>query len=350
MSNLNETIESIKPVDKSPEKSIQAHLDDLTKPRGSLGRLEEIAMRYCLITGTDKPVMGKKKVFSFAGDHGVAAEGVSAFPAEVTPQMVMNMLFGGAAINVLARHAGAELGVVDIGVAVPVEGEGLIKRKVKAGTDNMAVGPAMSVEEAGNAIEVGIELACQAVDDGVTLLGTGDMGIANTTPSTALFSAYLDIPVEDITGRGTGIDDTALKNKIEVIKRALDVNRDRMETPLDIMAAVGGLEIAGICGLVFGAASRSVPVVVDGFISTAGAVAACAMNENVKDYIFYSHMSQEKGHRKIIEKLGVRPILDLDLRLGEGTGGALAMTVIDAAIKIYNEMATFSSAGVSEKE
>ncbi|OVE73754.1 nicotinate-nucleotide--dimethylbenzimidazole phosphoribosyltransferase [bacterium B17] len=348
MTKLELTIDAIKPVDKSLESEIQAHLDDLTKPQGSLGQLEKLAMQYCLVRQTKTPEPPKKKIFTFAGDHGVAAEGVSAFPQEVTPQMVFNMLAGGAAINVLADHAGAELDVVDIGVAAELDGEGLISRKVKPGTDNFVEGPAMSIEEATAAVEVGIELAEAAIADGITLLGTGDMGIANTTPSTALYSAYLDIPVEDITGRGTGINDDQLNNKAEVIKKALEVNKDLLTDPLSILAAVGGLEIAGICGLILGAAANNVPVVVDGFISTAGAVAAIQMKPEVRDYLFFSHMSQEKGHRVIIEHIAARPVLDLDLRLGEGTGGALAMTVVDAGIKIYNEMATFSGAGVSE--
>ncbi len=350
MSKLQQTLEAIKTVDKSLEPEIQAHLDDLTKPKGSLGRLEELAMQYCLATKNVKPELPKKKIFCFAGDHGVADEGVSAFPQEVTPQMVFNMLAGGAAINVLARNAGAELAVVDMGVASELEGEGLISRKVKAGTENMAKGPAMTVEEAIKAVEVGIELAEGAVADGFTLLGTGDMGIANTTPSTALYSVYLGITVKDITGRGTGIDDDQLKVKIDVIERALDVNRHLLTDPINILAAVGGLEIAGICGFILGAAANNIPVMVDGFISTAGAVTAMQMKTEVRDYLFFSHMSQEKGHRVIMEHIEARPVLDLDLRLGEGTGGALAMTIVDASVKIYSEMATFSSAGVSEKD
>lgn len=346
---LEETIDNIKPSDKSIKQNIQAHLDDLTKPQGSLGRLEEIAMQYCLITQTAKPQPIKKKIFCFAGDHGVADEGVSAFPKEVTPQMVMNMLAGGAAINVLARHANADLAVIDMGVASSVDIPGLIAHKIKNGTDNIAKGPAMSIEDATKAIEAGIALAETAADEGINLIGTGDMGIANTTPSTALYSAYLNIPVEDITGRGTGINDAALQHKIDIIKKALEVNKGLLTSPLNILAAVGGFEIAGICGLILGAASRNIPVVVDGFISTAAAVAAFQIKPEVRDYLFFSHMSQEKGHRVIMNNIGARPVLDLDLRLGEGTGAALAMTIIEASIKIYNEMATFSSAGVAEK-
>lgn len=351
MKKHEQTIQSIKPLNRTIEPQIKAHLDDLTKPQGSLGRLEELALRYALIRGTAKPTLGLKRIYCFAGDHGVADEGVSAFPKEVTPQMVMNMLAGGAAINVLARHAGAQLTVVDMGVAAPLDNApGLCRRKIRAGTDNIARGPAMTQAEAEAALAAGIELAETAAQEGVTLLGTGEMGIANTTPATALFSAYLGCSVETITGRGTGIDDARLTHKVEVIRKALEVNRASLGDPLSILAALGGFEIAGIAGLVLGAASKSIPVVVDGFISTAGAVAAAALCPAARDYMFFSHLSNEKGHRTIIQALKVRPVLDLDLRLGEGTGGALAMTLIEASLKIYNEMATFSGAGVSQKD
>jgi nicotinate-nucleotide--dimethylbenzimidazole phosphoribosyltransferase len=274
--------------------------------------------------------LGKKRIVTFAGDHGVAAEGVSAFPSEVTPQMVYNMLGGGAAINVLTRHIGADLQVVDIGVADPLEGaSGLVRKKVKAGTDNISTGPAMSEEEAIQAIQVGVELANGAADDGVALLGTGEMGIANTTPSSALYASLIPCSVVEVTGRGTGIDDDRLQNKIKVIERSLAVNVQLFSNPLSTLAAVGG---------------------VDGFISSAAALVAMRLGESVSDYLFFSHCSAEAGHRTFFERLGIRPILDLDLRLGEGTGAALAMQVIEAAVKIYNEMATFDSAGVSGKD
>lgn len=350
MKKHEQTIRTIHPLDHTTEPKVQAHLDDLTKPQGSLGRLEELAMRYCLIQGTPQPKLGRKRICCFAGDHGVAAEGVSAYPKEVTPQMVANMLAGGAAINVLTRHVNAELVVVDMGVASPLENApGLCRRKIRGGTDNIAVGPAMTRAEAEAAIAVGIELAEAAAGDGVTMLGTGDMGIANTTPATALLAAYLGCPVEDITGRGTGIDDQKLAHKIEVIQRALAVNRARLSDPTETLAALGGFEIAGIAGLVLGAAANRLPVVVDGFISTSGAVAACALCPKARDYLIFSHLSLERGHRVIMQALGARPVLDLDMRLGEGTGAALAMSIIEAAVKIYNEMATFSGAGVSQK-
>jgi nicotinate-nucleotide--dimethylbenzimidazole phosphoribosyltransferase len=351
VNRLKSILDAITPVDRSLESEIRAHLDNLTKPPGSLGFLEDLATSYCLMTGTTTPRLGKKRIVTFAGDHGVAAEGVSAFPSEVTPQMVYNMLGGGAAINVLTRHVGADLQVVDIGVADPLEGaSGLVRKKVKAGTDNISAGPAMSEEEAIQAIQVGVDLANSAADDGVTLLGTGEMGIANTTPSSALYAALIPCPVIEVTGRGTGIDDAKLQNKIEVIERSLTVNGHMLQNPLSTLAAVGGLEIAGICGLILAAAGRKLPVVVDGFISSAAALVAMRFSTLVADYLFFSHCSAEAGHRTFFDKLAIRPILDLDLRLGEGTGGALAMQVIEAAVKIYNEMATFDSAGVSGKD
>ncbi|UCG21324.1 MAG: nicotinate-nucleotide--dimethylbenzimidazole phosphoribosyltransferase [Deltaproteobacteria bacterium] len=351
MESLLPILDAITPVDRSLEAKIRAHLDNLTKPVGSLGFLEDLAANYCLMTGNITPQLGKKRIVTFVGDHAVAAEGVSAYPSEVTPQMVYNMLAGGAAINVLTKHIGADLQVVDIGVANPLEGaSGLLRRKVKAGTDNMSRGPAMTQEEAIQAILVGVELAHAAADDGVTLLGTGEMGIANTTPSSALYASLIPCPVIEVTGRGTGIDNTRLRHKIKVIERSLEVNANLLSDPLSTLAAVGGLEIAGICGLILAAAAKKLPVVVDGFISSAAALVAMRLSESVLDYLFFSHCSAEAGHRTFFERLGIRPILDLDLRLGEGTGAALAMHVIEGAVKIYNEMATFDSAGVSGKD
>jgi nicotinate-nucleotide--dimethylbenzimidazole phosphoribosyltransferase len=350
MDLLEQTLKAIAPVDQGLEPVVRAHLDRLTKPPQSLGRLEDMAVQYCLVTNTPTPKMGQKRIFTFAGDHGVAAEGVSAYPAAVTPQMVRNLLAGGAAVNVLARHVAAEVWVIDIGVNDPLaEAPGLIQRKIKSGTDNIARGPAMSLNEAVRAIEVGIELAQAASREGVTLIGTGEMGIANTTPSSAVFAALLPCPVEVITGRGTGIDDPTLTHKIKIIRQALEVNRAKLTDPLNVLAALGGLEIAGICGICLGAAASRIPVVVDGFISSAGALVACRLSAPVQDYLFFSHLSEEAGHRTFCTLFGVKPLFDLQLRLGEGTGAALAMSLIEASVKIYNEMATFASAGVSDK-
>lgn len=348
---LQQTLARIKPVDRSLVPAIQAHLDDLTKPPGSLGRLEELAMRYALAQGAARPRRGGRQIVCFAGDHGVAAEGVSAFPAEVTPQMVFNMLAGGAAINVLCRHAGIDLRIVDMGVNADLgTPAGLRDCKVRKGTDNIAAGPAMSEAEAARALAAGIRLADEAAAAGVTLAGTGEMGIANTTPSAALFAAYLGLAPEAVTGRGTGVDDQRLAHKVAVIGRALAVNRGRCATPLGTLAALGGFEIAGIAGYILGAAAARMLVVVDGFISTAGALAACRLAPATMDYLVFSHQSDEQGHAGVLCAMGVDPLLKLQLRLGEGTGAALAIQMAEAALKLYDEMATFSSAGVSGAE
>ena len=350
MSLLNDTLQAIKPVDDIHETELRNHLDSLTKPPGSLGRLEDIAVRYCMIRGTTTPEPLKKRIVVFAGDHGVASEGVSAFPQEVTPQMVVNMLNGGAAVNVLARHVGAEVVVVDLGVKHALEdAKGLIRRKIKQGTANITNGPAMTRDETMQAMETGIRLAQSSAEEGVTLLGTGEMGIANTTPSSALFSVLLPCSVEDVTGLGTGIDNARHMHKISVIQRAIDINKESLNGPQEVLAALGGYEIAGICGLILGASSCGIPIVVDGFISSAGALVACRMCEHVRDYLFFSHCSAEKGHRTFFKVFDAKPLFEFDMRLGEGTGAALAMNIIDGAIKIYNEMATFSSAGIKNK-
>ncbi len=351
MDRLTTLTDAVETLDGRLDEAIQAHLDDLTKPPGSLGALERLAARYCRIRGSAQAVLGGKTIVTFAGDHGVADEGVSAYPKAVTPQMVRNMLAGGAAINALAGHAGADLVVVDMGVDDPLDGApGLRRRKIANGTCNIAKGPAMTVDQALLALEAGAELARQAVGGGATLLGTGEMGIANTTPASALMAALLPCPVEVVVGRGTGIDDERLAHKTRVVQQALDVNREDLGAPLETLAALGGFEIAGIAGLVLGAAAERVPVVVDGFISSAGALAAWRLCPAVGDYLYFSHLSEEAGHRVFYETLGVEPLLDLGLRLGEGTGAALAMTLIEASMRVYGEMATFSSAGVSDKE
>jgi len=347
---VERTVANIKPVEKDMFDIAKKRLDSLTKPQGSMGRLEEFAMRLVAIYGETMPELPKKAVFTFAGDHGVAEEGVSAFPAEVTPQMVFNFINGGAGINVLARHANADVVVVDMGVNYDFDDlEGLVKRKVLHGTANMAKGPAMSREEAVRCLEAGIELAHEYADRGYRMFATGDMGIANTTPSSAIASVLTGKGVAEVTGRGTGIDNESLENKIAVIERALRVNSPDQNDPIDVLAKVGGAEIGGIAGLCLGAAERGIPVVVDGFISTAGALIAYTLNNAVADYMFAAHNSVEQGHRAMLENMNLRPILDLGLRLGEGTGAALAMTLIDAGLKIYREMATFEDAGVAEK-
>ncbi len=349
MSILEETLGSITPVDPAFLDKAQARLDMLTKPKDSLGRLEEFARRYVAITRNTKPRIKRKIIFTFAGDHGVADEGVSAFPKKVTAQMVYNFLKGGAGINVLARHAGVEVAVVDIGVDCEFsEAKGLIRKKVVRGTRNMRKGPAMTREEALKCVEVGVSLAQEYGEEGA-VFGTGEMGIANTTPSSAIIAAISGARIEDVTGRGTGIDELSFKHKVTVIEDALRINKPDPSDPIDVLSKVGGAEIAGITGLIIGAAARRIPVVIDGFISTAGALIAYELKPAVKDYLFASHNSVEKGHRVMLERMRLKPFVDLDLRLGEGTGAAIAISLIEAAVKIYNEMATFGDAGVSEK-
>jgi len=344
---VKNVIAEIKPVSKELIAWAYERLDQLTKPKRSLGYLEELAARYVAIRGEQKPVIRGKKVFVFAGDHKVVEEGVSAYPAEVTGLMVRNIAGGGAGINVLARCAGAEVEVIDIGVAAdPGDLKGLLRLNVKRGADNIAAGPAMSVHEARKAITVGIERLNYAVNVGVTLVGTGEMGIGNSTPSAALFSVYLDLPVSELVGPGTGLDAGGIEKKRKVIEKAIKVNKARCTGPLETLAALGGLEIAGICGLCLGAAARRIPVVVDGYISTAGALAAMRICPAAKDYMFFSHMSAEPGHKKFFKTEKLRPILDLGMRLGEGTGAAIAMQIIQDAVAVYNEMATFADAGI----
>lgn len=326
-----------------------ARLNSLTKPLGSLGRLEEIASRLVAIRGEERPRCTKKVIFTLAADHGVTDEGVSAYPKAVTPQMVLNFLAGGAAINVLSRHCGIQVVVVDIGVDGDFGEVGnLVRAKVSRGTRNMAKEPAMNEAELQAALGIGIELAAMAEKEGNALIGTGEMGIGNTTAASAITSVLTGRPVAQVTGRGTGLDEPGLKRKIEVIERALAVNRPDPSNPLDLLRKVGGLEIAGLTGLIIGAASRRIPVVIDGFISTSAAAIACALEPKVRQFLFAGHRSPEPGHVALLDFIGDAPLLNLQMRLGEGTGAALAMALIEAAAKIYDEMATFSAAGVSE--
>lgn len=346
---LKERLSSIQPIKEEFLSRAQTRIDNLTKPLGSLGQVEEIAKRYVAIVENLSPKADKKIIYTFAADHGVVAEGVSAYPKEVTPQMVYNFLRGGAGINVLARHVGAKVVVVDIGVDHEFEpGEGLIIRKVARGTGNIARGPAMSRKQALQAIFVGLEMADHAREQKADLVGTGDMGIGNTTPSSAILATLTGLPVSQVTHRGTGIDDATLAQKIRKIEKAIACNNPDPKDPLDILAKVGGFEIAGIAGLIVGCAFHRIPVVVDGFISTAGAMIAVSLNPEIKGYLFASHQSVEVGHRFMWEYIGQKPILNLSLRLGEGTGAALAMSIIEAAVKVFNEMATFTEAGISQ--
>ncbi|MDH4227281.1 MAG: nicotinate-nucleotide--dimethylbenzimidazole phosphoribosyltransferase [Deltaproteobacteria bacterium] len=347
---IEKTLASIKPVDEQSLEAARKRLDTLTKPKGSLGRLEDIAASIASIRRNPRPDKLKKAVFTFAADHGVTGEGVSAYPKEVTAQMVLNFIGNGAAINALARAASAHHAVIDVGVDYDFDKSApIVHKKVLKGTKNMTKGPAMTRAEAERCIEVGIEMAAEYADKGFTLYGTGEMGIGNTTASSAIASLYTGFSAAEVTGRGTGIDDAVLLKKISAIEKAIIVNTPDKNDPVGALAKIGGAEIGAITGLCLGAAARNIPVVVDGFISGAAALIACAMNPHVRKYLLHSHLSAEKGHAAVLLKLGAKPILDLGMRLGEGTGAAVAMLVIDAAMAAYSEMATFEDAGVAGK-
>jgi nicotinate-nucleotide--dimethylbenzimidazole phosphoribosyltransferase len=293
----------------------------------------------------------RKAVIVMAADHGVAREGVSAYPSEVTRQMVLNFLHGGAAINVLARQAGARVTVVDIGVAADFESTpGLIQSKVMCGTRNQAEGPAMTRAEAEQALQVGVDILHEEAEHGLDIVATGDMGIGNTTPSSAIAAAMTGLPVAQVVGRGTGIDDQGLERKIKVIERSLFVNQPDAKDAMDVLYKVGGLEIAGLAGVMIAAASHRIPVVVDGFISTAAAMIAVGLAPGARDYLIAAHQSVEIGHQAMLRHLKLKPLLDLNMRLGEGTGAALAFHMVEASARILREMATFDEAGVSDKE
>lgn len=342
---------SIRPLDEAAMAGARSRQANLTKPPGSLGRLEELSIQLAGIRGQAVAPVEKKVIVVMAGDHGVTQEGVSAFPSEVTPQMVANFLSGGAAINVLARQVGADVIVVDMGVASELEPQpGLLDKKIAPGTANMATGPAMSRVQAVAALEVGREVAAQLAAVGVDLLGTGEMGIGNTTPSSAIVAALTGAEIASVVGRGTGVDDNGLARKRTAIERALTVNQPDDSDPIDVLAKVGGFEIAGLAGLILGAAERRLPVVIDGFITGAAALVAARMVPEARSYMIAAHQSVERGHAVILDELGLTPLLQLDLRLGEGTGAALAMHVIEAALKTLAEMATFDSAGVSNRQ
>lgn len=348
---LQEAIEKIAPVDEHARGRAQARLNRLTKPVGSLGRLEELASRYVAMTGEESPKVPRAVVFTFAADHGVAREGVSAYPSAVTAQMVLNFLRGGAGVNVLAAHVGAEVRIVDIGVAhefgpLPK----LIAKKVLAGTRNFSLEPAMTREEAIQALEVGFELAQDAVCEGFGILGTGDMGIGNTTASAAITAVFTGLPPAAVTGRGTGVDEARYARKVMVVEQALRRHRPDPTDPLDVLAKVGGLEIAGLAGLILGGALRRVPVVLDGFIAGTAALIAVSLQPLCGNYLVASHLSAEPGHKAALERLGLQPLLNLDLRLGEGTGACLGIGLVQASIKILTKMATFDEAGVSERD
>ncbi len=348
MDKIKEVMEKIGALDQESMRLARERQDTLTKPQRSLGILEDLSVKVAGITGNFMPEVKDKVIITMAGDHGAA---VSAYPQEVTPQMVYNFLRGGAGINVLARHIGARVVVVDMGVAADIEPhQNLVVKKIAYGTANMTGGPAMSYEDAKKSIEAGIEVLESEIEKGVDIVGTGDMGIGNTTPSSAVVSFMTGQEVEKVTGRGTGLDDEGLERKMGVIKRALEVNKPNREDAIDILAKIGGFEIGGMAGVMLAAASRKIPVVIDGFISGAAALIAYDLKPMVKDYLIASHLSVESGHRAILDYIGLEPLFDLKMRLGEGTGAAIAMGIVEASCKILQEMATFEEAGVAEKE
>lgn len=353
MGLLDETMKRIVAQDAAERQKAKERLDQLTMPHWALGRLMDLALDLAGITRSLKPAVDKRVVVVMAGDHGVAAAGVSRYPQEVTVQMVHNFLHGGAGINAVSRVAGAQVMVVDMGVAgdmgqIP-ETNGFISRRVRPGTDNIAVGPAMSREEAVRSVEAGIEVALK-LESSFNLFGTGDMGIGNTTPSSAIVAAVTGADPGDVTGRGTGIDDGQFAEKVKVVEKALRTNRPDPRDALDVLAKVGGFEIGGLAGLILGAASVQKPILIDGFISTAGALIAHGLCPTAGDYMIAAHRSVEQGHRIALKHLNKEPLLDLDLRLGEGTGAALAMTLVEAAVRILTEVATFEEASVSEAD
>ena len=348
---VDRTTAAIGPLDAAAVAAAEARQGVLTKPPGSLGRLESLSIQLAGILGQPVPQISGKAVIVVAGDHGVAAEGVSAYPAEVTPQMVFNFLAGGAAINALASHAGAKITVIDAGVAVDLEPQpGLTIAKVGYGTGNIAVGPAMSREEAIRCLEIGINAANESADAGANLIAGGDMGIGNTTPSAAITAAITGAEVAMVTGRGTGVDDAGLTGKIATIRRALEINQPNGADGLDVLAKVGGFEIGALAGVMLGAAARNCAVVVDGFISGAAALIAWRLCPNIAQRYIAAHRSVEPGHNVGLQAMGLSPLLDMEMRLGEGTGAALAMPIVEAATRCLAEMATFAAAGVSDRD
>jgi nicotinate-nucleotide--dimethylbenzimidazole phosphoribosyltransferase len=349
---LQTTIQAICQPDAAIHQAALQRLADQARPQGSLGVLEALSARLAAIAGSLDVRLQKKIIVTCAGDHGVVAEGVSLFPQEVTPLMVYNFVKGGASVSVLAAHAGAEVRVADLGVNCDFEPElPIFHKKIGKGTANFATKPAMSRDDAIRSIEAGIEIVNQLVQqDSINMLGTGDMGIGNTTASSAVIAAFSGRAVRDLTGRGTGIDDVMLAHKIAVIEKALALHQPDPNDPLDILAKVGGFEIGGLAGLVIGAAAHGIPVVCDGLISTAGALIGCELAPMAKSYLFASHNSVETGHKYMLDRLGLAPLLDLQFRLGEGTGAAVAMHLLDAATRVLADIKTFAEVGINNAQ
>jgi len=350
MTSLNRRRDAIRAVVVTDADEALRHLDALTKPPGSLGRLEVLARDLCLMTGQCPPAMGEAVIFTLAGDHGVVGEGVSAYPQVVTSQMVENFLNSGAAVNVLARQMGARVVVADLGIAGPVlHRSGLQQRRVAPGTANLARGPALTRDHVVAALEAGAALVEDERRRGLDLIGTGEMGIGNTTAASAVTAAITGLDAETVTGRGTGVDDSTWRRKVQVVRRGLAVNRPDGADGLDVLAKVGGLEIAGLAGVILAGAAGRIPIILDGFIAGAAALAAVALKPEARHYLIAAHRSVEPGHGHVLAALGLTPYLDLGMRLGEGTGAALGIGLARAAVAILAEMATFKSAGVSDR-
>lgn len=353
MKIIKDTIKGISHIDRAAMEEAQKRLDNLTKPKQSLGKLEDFAERIAGITGNLSPSLKNKTIFIMAGDHGVAREGVSLFPQEVTEQMIYNFLNGGAGANVLAKHIGARVVVADIGAAAKIrtDSKNFIDKKIAFGTKNIAIGPAMNRNEAMKAIEAGIEVfEEERIRGRIDVVGLGEMGIANTTAASAITSCITGAKVEDVTGRGTGISDEQLEAKVKVIKKALKINNPDPKDPIDVLKKLGGFEIGGLAGLILTAAKERIPLVIDGFITASAALIATEISPLCKEYLFASHNSVEKGHSIALKWMGLEPMFDLKMRLGEGTGACLGINIIEAGVKILTEMATFENAGVSREK
>jgi nicotinate-nucleotide--dimethylbenzimidazole phosphoribosyltransferase len=352
---LEATIAAVRPLDEGAMALARRHLEGLTKPRDSLGRLEELAVLLAGVTGEPAPPVEPRRIVVIAADHGVAHRGVSAYPPEVTAQMVDNYLRGGAAINALAGWVGASLVVVDAGVALPLAPNRaargtttrLVSEPIRTATADMSMGPAMTRREALSSIDLGMRVAADAVRDGIRAIGVGEMGIGNTTAASALTAVLTGRAAGSVTGRGTGIDERAWARKVELVEQAISVNQPDPADPIGVLAAVGGFEIGALVGVILGSAAARIPVLLDGFITGAAALIAAQLCPGIPARLVAGHRSPEPGHAVILERLGLSPLLELDLRLGEGTGAALAMGLLDAACRVRDEMATFSSAGVS---
>jgi len=349
MHALENTVNKIKPLDKAAMDKASQRQDQLTKPRGSLGTLEKISIQVAGIRGEPIPKIVNKAIVTMAADHGVVAQGVSLYPQEVTAQMVLNFLAGGAAINVLSRLAGARVVIVDMGIAARLPAsKNIICKAVGPGTSDMCEGPAMTRDQAVASLEAGIDVVEKEIKKGLDIVGTGDMGIGNTTAASAIVATITGKPVVVITGRGTGIGDKQLEHKITTIEKALSVNRPDPHDAIDVLAKVGGFEIGGMAGVILAGAANHIPVVIDGFISGSAALIATGICPQVKEYLIAAHLSVEKGHIACLKQLGLNPLLDLDMRLGEGTGAALGIILTEAAVNLLGQMATFSEAGVSD--